>query len=144
MIYREATVADIEPLHVVRMAVKENALSRPDLITVQDYTDYLTTHGKGWLCEVDGQIAGFAIADIKDDNIWALFVHPDFEGRGIARQLHKLMLDWYFGTGKTHVWLGTAPGTRAEQFYHQAGWTATGMHGKETKFEMTRDEWASR
>jgi hypothetical protein len=51
------------------------------------------------------------------------------------------MLHWYFSQNKNEVWLGTAPGTRAEGFYEKAGWRRNGMHGKEVKFEMKPKEW---
>lgn len=143
MIYREAGIIDIEGLSVVRLAVKENVLNNPALVTYQDYANYLTAHGKGWLCEENGSITGFAIVDITDDNIWALFVHPEYEGKGIGKKLHHMMLDWYFSQAEGPVWLGTASGTRAAEFYARQGWTPVGMHGNEIKFELTREEWKS-
>ncbi|MCI1267364.1 MAG: hypothetical protein LKG19_12385 [Saprospiraceae bacterium] len=53
MIIREATVDDIDQYMVVRMAVKENIISNPALVTQQDNEDYLTHYGKGWVCEMD-------------------------------------------------------------------------------------------
>ena len=52
------------------------------------------------------------------------------------------MLDWYFSKTNDKIWLTTAPGTRAEQFYKKAGWSAVG-HTKsgEIKFEMLYDDW---
>jgi len=142
MIYREALTTDIKQIQLVRNAVKENVLSNPGLVTDKDCVEYLTLRGKGWVCEVDGIIVGFAIADLIDNNIWALFVHPDFEGQGIGKTLHDTMLDWYFFQQKEMVWLSTAPNTRAEKFYALQGWTVAGLYGKgETKFEMTADEW---
>jgi GNAT superfamily N-acetyltransferase len=142
MTFREATVADIAQIQIVRNSVKENMLSDPALVSDADCAEFLTVRGKGWVCETGDRIVGFAIADLQDDNIWALFLHPAAEAQGIGRELHRLMLNWYFEQGKDKVWLGTAPHTRAEQFYRKAGWTATGTHGKgEIKFEMTRDEW---
>jgi GNAT superfamily N-acetyltransferase len=141
-IYREATVNDIPQIQVVRNAVKENTLSDPALVTDQDCEEFMTQRGKGWVCEVDGNIVGFAIADLKEHNIWALFIHPDYEKKGIGSKLHEMMLHWYFSQTRETVWLGTAPGTRAESFYTKAGWTPAGMHGsKEVKFEMTYDSW---
>jgi len=140
-IFREAAIDDIPQMAVVRNSVKENAISNPDLITTEDYIEFMTVRGKGWVCEIDGQIVGFSIPDLVDNNIWALFLHPDFENRGIGRKLHDMMLDWYFAQGKNEVWLGTAPGTRAEEFYRKSGWTQNGMYGKEVKFEMTKQEW---
>jgi len=142
MIIREAKSSDIQLLQLVRNSVLENTLSDPGLITDEDYKQYITLRGKGWVCETDGQVTGFAIADLEDHNVWALFVLPGFEGNGIGRQLHDTMLDWYFTQTKNAIWLSTSPGTRAEGFYLKAGWKQTGVHGKnEIKFEMTFDNW---
>lgn len=141
MIFREATVNDIEGLSSVRMSVKENVLNNPALVTHQDYINYLTIHGKGWLCEVNNEIVGFAIVDTLENNIWALFVDPDHDKKGIGKELHRLMMNWYFSQSNETIWLGTAPNTRAAEFYTRQGWTAVGMHGKEIKFEMTKNEW---
>lgn len=142
MMLREARVGDIPQIQIVRNAVKENALSNPDLVTDQDCADFITQRGKGWICEMEHQVVGFSIVDLVDHNIWALFVHPDFDKRGIGKQLHDIMLDWYFNQTQQSVWLGTAPGTRAEAFYRRAGWKEIGLHGKgEIKFEMTFEKW---
>jgi GNAT superfamily N-acetyltransferase len=142
MIFREAQVKDIPQIQIVRNSVKENMLSNPALVSDKDCEEFITIRGKGWVCETEGKIVGFAIADLKENNIWALFLHPGFEGRGIGKKLHSLMLDWYFETGKEHVWLGTAPGTRAEKFYLMNGWTEKGIVNKgEVKFEMSSSDW---
>ena len=141
MNYREAGIADITGMHVVRVAVLENRLSNPNLITPQDYEEFITRRGKGWICEVNGEIVGFAIVDTVDKNVWALFIDPAWEGKGIGKKLHDIMIDWYFDQINDTIWLGTAPGTRAEQFYRKAGWKEAGMHGKEVKFEMSADDW---
>jgi len=142
MIFREAKVTDIPQIQVVRNSVKENALSDPGLVTDKDCENYLLHRGKGWICETDGRVVGFAIADLVDHNVWALFVHPDFDKRGIGKRLHDDMLDWYFSQTDSTIWLGTAPNTRAENFYRKAGWKEAGIHGKgEIKFEMTAATW---
>ena len=138
---REAELKDIPQMQVVRNLVKENQLSNPALVTDNDVEDYIRKRGKGWVCEIDDELVGFAIADLIDNNIWALFVHPDFERIGIGKNLHDEMLNWYFSQTDKDIWLGTAPNTRAELFYLKAGWKVTGMHGKEIKYEMTKDEW---
>lgn len=142
MIIREAKIEDIKQIQIVRNSVTENTLSNPDLVTDADCVEFMTIRGKGWVCEIDNTIVGFAIADLKENNIWALFLDPKFEGKGFGRLLHKTMLDWYFAETKKTVWLGTAFNTRAEYFYRKAGWTEAGIHGtKEIKFEMTYDDW---
>ncbi|MBD3905124.1 GNAT family N-acetyltransferase [Chryseobacterium sp. Ch-15] len=144
MIIREARVEDILQIQVVRNSVKENTLSNPDLVTDKDCEEFITVRGRGWVCEIDGKIIGFSIVDLKDNNIWALFVDPDFEKKGIGKKLHDIMLDWYFTQTKEKIWLGTSPNTRAELFYRKARWHETGMHGKnEIKFEMTFENWTN-
>ncbi|WP_281226096.1 GNAT family N-acetyltransferase [Flavobacterium aquiphilum] len=142
---REANIDDIKEIQFVRNAVKENTLSNPNLVTDEDCRIFLTERGKGWVCEKDNQIVGFSIVDIQDNNIWALFVHPDFDKKGIGKQLHDIMLDWYFSQTKETVWLGTAPNTRAETFYRKAGWKEIGTHGNgEIKFEMAYNDWVNK
>jgi len=142
MTIREALVSDIKQIQKVRNSVIENPLSNPNLVTDKDCEEFMIIRGKGWVCEIDGKIVGFAIADLKDNNIWALFIEPEFDKQGIGRKLHNVMLNWYFAQTKDTVWLGTAPGTRAELFYRKSGWTEIGMHGKgEIKFEMIFDNW---
>lgn len=142
MIFREAKIEDISQIQIVRNSVKENSLSDPNLVTDEDCKEFLTVRGKGWVCVIAHKIVGFAIADLKEYNIWALFINPEFEKKGIGKQLHKIMLDWYFTQTQKAVWLGTAFNTRAEKFYRQAGWSDIGLHGsKEIKFEMTFEAW---
>lgn len=142
MIYREAVLTDIPQIQLVRNAVKENVLSNPALVTDADCEHFITKKGKGWVCETQNSIVGFAIVDLEDRNVWALFVHPDHESRGIGKQLHKIMLNWYFLQTREVIWLGTAFNTRAEKFYRLQGWKENGLHGRnEIKFEMSFDEW---
>jgi GNAT superfamily N-acetyltransferase len=142
MIFREAIIADIPQIQIVRNAVKENTLSNPALVSDADCEEFMTVRGKGWVCEVEQKIVGFAIADLQDDNIWALFLLPEYEHKGIGQRLQKIMLDWYFAQGKEKVWLGTAFNTRAENFYKKSGWKEIGTNGpKEIKFEMTKLVW---
>lgn len=145
MIFREARVSDIPQIQGVRNSVKENTLSDPALVTDNDCEDYMFNRGKGWVCEIEGRVVGFAIADLVDHNVWALFVQPGFDGRGIGKRLHDNMLDWYFSQTVLTIWLGTAPNTRAEKFYRIAGWKEVGTHGKgEIKFEMSATNWKER
>jgi GNAT superfamily N-acetyltransferase len=142
MIFREAQQTDIRQIQIVRNAVTENTLSNPDLVTDADCYIFLFERGKGWVCEIDRQIVGFAIADLKEHNIWALFVQPNHDKKGIGKLLHNLMLTWYFSQTTATVWLGTATNTRAEEFYKRMGWEPAGMHGiKEVKFEMSHTNW---
>ena len=135
----------VKSIQKVRNSDNENKLSNANLITDKDCLEYITKRGKGWVCEIDDQIVGFSIADLKENNIWALFVHPNYDKQGIGRQLHDLMLNWYFNQTTKDLWLGTEPGTRAEIFYRKSGWKEIGIHGKgEIKFEMTFENWKNK
>ena len=105
----------------VRLAVRENVLSDPSRITEADYIAALDELGRTWVVEAAGQIIAFATG-YKTGSIWALFVHPDQEGRGFGKALHSAMVNWLWSLGHTSLWLTTDPGTRAERFYVSQGW----------------------
>jgi ribosomal protein S18 acetylase RimI-like enzyme len=94
MMIRAAKIDDIKQIQIVRNSVKENTLSNPNLVTDKDCEEFISVRGKGWVCEIDQQIVGFAIADLKEKNIWALFVDPEYERKGIGQKLHRKMLNW--------------------------------------------------
>ena len=142
MIFREANINDIKEIQRVRNTVTENRLSNPALVSDNDVREFILNRGRGWVCEVDDKIAGFAIVDLEENNVWALFVEPGFDQKGIGKKLLQLMLDWYFDQTDKTVWLSTAPNSRAETFYRLNGWKETGRHGKgEIKFEMDSIGW---
>lgn len=139
---RTARFADIKQIQNVRNSVTENTLSNPNLVTDKNCEEFLFDRGKGWVCEIENQIVGFAIVDLQEDNVWALFVQPAFEQRRIGRRLHDIMLDWYFTQTANPIWLATDAKTRAEAFYRESAWAEVGTHGiGEVKFEMTFDTW---
>ena len=145
MIIREAQLGDIQQIQLVRNAVKENMLSDPALVPDKDVVDYITRRGKGWVSEIDAVITGFSIVSVMDNNVWALFMDPNYEAKGVGKKLHNVMLDWYFSQTEKTIWLSTSPGTRAEAFYRKAGWKETGLYGKgEIKFEMTFSDWKNK
>lgn len=120
---RRANQLDIPAMHRVRLAVRENALSDPNRITERDYCAALDEVGRTWVVEVDQEVIAFATG-YRDGSIWALFVHPDHEGRGHARALHSAVTSWLWSLGHERISLSTTPGTRAERFY-----VAPGMAG---------------
>ena len=134
---RPATVADIPAMHDVRLAVRENALRDPTRVQPADYAALLAGAGRGVVAEAGGRLVGFGIADGASRNLWALFVAPGFEGRGIGRALHDELLDWLFAQGDGPAWLTTGAGTRAERFYREAGWQPAGQApGGDLRFEF--------
>ena|SRR6218665_3389794 len=123
-------------MQIVRNSVKEDQLSNPDIVKDKDIRQW-----KGWVCEIDNEIVGFVIVDLVDNNIWTLCIGTKFKNQGIGKQLHNMMLNWYFQQTKNPVWLGTSPNTRSEKFYRFSGWDEIGIHGKEVKFQMTFERW---
>ena len=138
MHFRIAAPSDISQIQIVRNSVNENQLSDPSYVTDDDCYDYLVNRGRGWVYEIESRVVAFAIGDLQEKSIWALFVEPDFEGLGIAQKLQLLLLHWYFGQSQETIWLTTSPETRAEKFYRKSGWIDKGMqHNGELRFEMT-------
>jgi GNAT superfamily N-acetyltransferase len=121
---REATAGDIDAMHRIRMAVHENRLSDPSWLTPAVYRACLADTGVAntWVAEVDGAVAGFSTARVPERDIWALFVDPAREGRGIGRALIDAATRWLFERGVAIIELSTTPGTRADRFYRDAGW----------------------
>ena len=139
---RIANTSDIPQIQIIRNLVKENMLSDPALVSDADCEEFINVRGKGWVYIHHEKLVGFAIVDMKENNVWALFVDPAYEKRGIGRILHDEMMNWYFSQTKETIWLGTAPNTRAEKFYRKAGWQEVGTNGpKEIKFEMAFENW---
>ena len=142
---RQALVSDISQIQQVRNSVKENMLSDPALVPDADVEDYILRRGRGWVWETEGKITGFSIVSVSDRNVWALFVEPGHEKKGIGRALHDCMMAWYFIQTNETIWLSTSPGTRAEGFYRRAGWQEAGLYGKgEVRFEMSFSQWQNR
>ena len=141
MNFRQAIPEDIPQIQIVRNSVKENQLSNPNLIPDDLVEEFITKRGKGFVCEIDKKIVGFSIVDFVENNVWALFLLPEFEGKRIGKKLHQLMLDEYFSKTKETIWLSTEANSRAEIFYKKQGWKNAGFHGNEVKFEMSFEDW---
>lgn len=132
---RPATIADIPAMHELRLRVRENRLSDPGRVTEDAYRPYVAAGG-AWVAEVEGRLVGFAIVDLAARSVWALFVAPEAEGRGIGRALHDHMLARAKALDIARLSLSTAPGTRAASFYRRAEWAETGVTAQgELRFE---------
>ena len=139
---RQALPGDIGEMHRIRLAVRQNQLSDPLQISEKSYFP-LVEAGGAWVAESGKGLAGFAIVDATNGNVWAVFVDPACEGRGVGRALHDRMVLWSSKQGLDRLWLTTGRGTRAEQFYRQLGWleagsTETGEIRFERQISLTR------
>lgn len=137
--YRPARVDDIPDLMSIRGSVRENALVST-VLTEDDYVRAMTTEGRAWVCEVDGEVVGFSCGRTARGDIWALFLRQAYEGRGIGSALMDMAERWMFEQGLEEIWLVTAPGTRAERLYQRRGWVERGMKPTgEAEYVLSRD-----
>ena len=123
---RKATLADRRRISEVRLAVRENRLSQASVAKVDTTADWIFANGAFWVWEQDGPVQGFSVADPRDGTIFGLFIHPDYEGRGIARALLPRACEDLRAAGFAVATLTTGAGTRAERFYRENGWEETG------------------
>lgn len=122
----------------IRMSVTENVLSDPARVTEQMYVDFLEKSGRGWVAEDQSGIVAFCYADKLNASIWALFVRPGHEGRGLGKSLLRLAVDWLFDIGHERVVLSTTADTRADRFYAQQGWLRTPVSTTEIAYSLTK------
>jgi GNAT superfamily N-acetyltransferase len=126
---RKAVHADVQRIMQIRHAVRENRLGDPNAVTAADCTAFID-RAEIWVWAEDGAILGLAAGDPRAGSIFALFVDPAHEGRGIARALLPLACDTLRAAGLKAATLSTDPGTRAERFYRMNGWIEVGRNHK--------------
>lgn len=131
---RPARPEDVEAIFAVRCAVKENHMSREELaeldITSASVTEMIT--GGDFIVPVavvEGQIVGFAMAQVSEGYLFALFIHPDYEDKGLGRTLMEVVEFEFAKHGVREAWLatGSEPGIRAPGFYRHLGWVECGV-----------------
>ena len=128
-----ATPDDIETLFDIRTSVAQNHQSREELshlgVTPERLAEMLQTRSRAWLCHAEGTAAGFSMADSARATVFALFVRPGFEGRGIGRRLMAEAEAWLFAQGWDQIWLATGDdeSLRALGFYRHLGWVPAGV-----------------
>jgi GNAT superfamily N-acetyltransferase len=120
---RPASAGDVPLMHRIRLDVRENRLTPGSAIDEPSYLPFL---GTTVIAEAEGLVVGFAALDVPRSSVWALFVGPSAQGCGNGRALHDALLDLAAAHGLERLSLTTAPGTRAERFYREAGWQPAG------------------
>ena len=125
---REITELDVPALFRVRVQVLENEITLDRLaelgITEDSIREAIRGSQKGWLCEVDGEVCGFAMGDCYASELTVIALLPRFEGRGIGGDLLRKVEDWLGSRGCKRLWLTTDIDTtlRAYGFYRHHGW----------------------
>ncbi|NJO35109.1 MAG: GNAT family N-acetyltransferase [Rhodospirillales bacterium] len=143
IVFREASAADLPGIAHVRTSVTENLLTPAQLesrgITNASVAAAFLADSKGWVAGRNGRIVAFSIADRASQSIFALFVLPECEGRGLGSRLLDLALQWLWQNQAQTVWLSTGPGTRAARFYERRGWVCTGREaGGDPRYALQR------
>jgi GNAT superfamily N-acetyltransferase len=132
---RQALVSDIPGIWGVRYAVAENTLT-PGRISDEEVRAAIEDSGRGWVIDVGGKIAAFAVGNGETGNVWALFVKPEFQGQGFGTALHSVMIEWFRTQAIDRLWLSTGMDTQARKFYEKHGWECVGPYGSnELRYE---------
>ncbi|MET3123092.1 GNAT superfamily N-acetyltransferase [Oxalobacteraceae bacterium GrIS 2.11] len=136
--YRPVSLLDIPAILEIRFSVNENRLSNPNRVTSQLFEDYLDVliedrdvDLRGWVCECSGKVVGYCYAEKGNAMVWALFVLPGHEGKGIGKGLLNRAVAWLFEQGNDEIKLSTGINTRAERFYRAQGWVRDAMKNQE-------------
>ena len=91
VLIRVATVGDVDSLFAIRTSVAQNHLSREQMaalgITPQVLTQAIRDSDCVWIADVEGQPVAFTMIDQAEGELFALFVRPGYENRGLGRQL---------------------------------------------------------
>ena len=125
---REIEVADIPALFAVRVVTHENRMTLEELsavgVTPESVRRRLESSFRGWLCEVDERVVGFAMGDGATGEMEVIAVLPEFVGRGIGSALLRRVEAWLIAQGCTRLWLTTDvdPNLKAYRFYRAHGW----------------------
>jgi GNAT superfamily N-acetyltransferase len=127
---RPATREELARLAEIRGSVGENRLRDPGAVTEADYLWFIDRGLLQIWQEPDGTVAGFSAGDPRDGTVWALFVAPGHEGKGIGRALLTAACETLRAAGHRVASLSSDPGTRAERHYRAAGWSVVGHNGK--------------
>ena len=74
-----------------------------------------------WVATIDEEVVAFAMVDLDDACLFALFVLPEHEGCGIGTRLASTCESTLFERHPV-AWLETASGSRASRLYRHLGW----------------------
>jgi ribosomal protein S18 acetylase RimI-like enzyme len=139
---RTAQPSDIDGMFDVRTSVIENHLSREEMrqmgITESVVGEMIEKNHCAWVATENDKIIGFSMILPDEGCLFAAFVLPKYEGRGIGRRLVALAEQELFKHHET-AWLETDKNSRAANFYMQLGWgNKTNINGTDIKLEKHR------
>lgn len=122
---RLAHPSDLEDIFRIRLSVHENALTMAGLaemgITKDSVTEMINAAPCTWVACEDGGVVGFSMIDPDGASLFAVFVQPSHESKGIGKKLVEAAEKSLFSKHSL-VWLETAKDSRAAGFYRYLGW----------------------
>ena len=126
--FRPMEVQDIPAVLKLRLSTKENAITLQELeedygITPKALAEAMHAGTRGWLCETQDRVVGYAMGSRINGEVKVVAVHPAYEGRGIGKLLLSCVRDWLFAEGMAEIWLlaNPDPAIRAYGFYRKLG-----------------------
>lgn len=143
-VLRQATPDDIELLFDIRTSVSQNHLSREQMhdlgITADALADAIGNGPCAWIAEWRHEAVGFAMVDQEAGELFALFVRPGHEGKGLGRMLLQRAEESLFEHHDViHLTTDGDETIRANGFYRRSGWLCTGaVDERDVRFEKRR------
>ena len=141
---RMATVEDVESLFEIRTSVAQNHLSREQMdalgITAQVLNSAIKEGPCVWIAEVDERPVAFSMIDRDEGEVFAMFVRPAFENRGLGRLLMAAAEAELFRAHE-RIFLVTdgRQEIRANGFYQRLGWTVVArVDAQDVRYEKRR------
>ena len=131
--YRPALPEDAAECVVVRGQTRQNAASEEWLrsigITAESWAENIRSGAlPGHVCTVDDNIVGYCFGERKTGEIVVVALLPDFEDRGIGREVLNRTVKELAELGHSRLFLGCNPdpASRSYGFYRHLGWRSTG------------------
>ena len=135
--FRRALPEDVAECMVVRGRTRQNAASEEWLnsigITSESWAENVRSGVlPGHVCTVNGKVVGFCFGLRETGEIQVIAVLPDFENRGIGRELLDRTIGELAKLGHARLFLGCSPdpASRSHGFYRHLGWRSTGSFDK--------------
>lgn len=135
--FRAASPEDAAECIVVRGMTRQNPASEEWLrsigITRESFAENIRSGAlPGHVCVADGKIVGFCFGILETGEIQVVAVLPDFENRGVGKELLDRTSKDLAKLGHTRLFLGCSPdpASRSHGFYRHLGWRSTGTYDK--------------
>lgn len=135
--FRAAMAGDALACVRVRGLTRENAISEERLrsagITVESWAKDIASGAlPGIVCLSGDQIVGYCFGAAESGEVVVLALLPEFENRGLGRQLLGSLVQQLRSSGHQRLYLGCSPDPtcRAYGFYRHLGWQSTGQRDR--------------